>query len=513
VGHGTTTQNRRSSIDNRQFAMVLRLAFRSLAVRPFRTAILACGFGLGIAVMAVLLGVGEVILDQARAPALQGGGDLVISGSFGAVDSARFVLSSLLSDEKTRSTLEAASPSKRATLFLAVRGAKVLSVTARGGIPSLERALRDPEISSQKAWVDASGDERWAHPDPADVVRTMDRFHPQPEVPEFAASWAEWLYFNGRTADGRTRFYLTFMFGPVQTGGTRGAGVRLQLDRDGQTTAYSTAGQVKANDVLTTAPDLDIGGNHVRLESGRYQIQLVLADEESRAGGPGGGAHKPTLTGSLTLEAPPGRSLPPFAIHGARGWLTGYVVPVLSGAIDGALTIGDTNLSLHGGTGYHDHNWGFWKDVRWQWGQVAHDDLSFVYGRVFPPPSVADANHLPGFLGVLGRNGPIALSTDVAIREEDSSHPGRGAQKPAASTNGPDSIFIDARGHELDLHLIFSVDRSIHTQLSPTSSRESSAAFLQMGGSYHVSGRAGTRQIDFTARGAAETFRQSTPIP
>ena len=31
--------------------MILTLAFRSLAVRPFRTAVLACGFGLGIGVI------------------------------------------------------------------------------------------------------------------------------------------------------------------------------------------------------------------------------------------------------------------------------------------------------------------------------------------------------------------------------------------------------------------------------------------------------------------------------
>jgi len=44
--------------------MIIRLAIRSLAVRPVRTFVLACGFGLGIAVMAALLGVGEVILEQ-----------------------------------------------------------------------------------------------------------------------------------------------------------------------------------------------------------------------------------------------------------------------------------------------------------------------------------------------------------------------------------------------------------------------------------------------------------------
>jgi hypothetical protein len=33
--------------------------------------------------------------------------------------------------------------------------------------------------------------------------------------------------------------------------------------------------------------------------------------------------------------------------------------------------------------------------------------------------------------------------------------------------------------------------------------------FLQLGGEYRVTGRAGDRTIDFTARGSAETFRQT----
>src|SRR6185503_11736452 len=41
-----------------------------------------------------------------------------------------------------------------------------------------------------------------------------DRFHPIPATPEFSASWAEWLYFNGHTADGTLRFYITFLAGP-----------------------------------------------------------------------------------------------------------------------------------------------------------------------------------------------------------------------------------------------------------------------------------------------------------
>ena len=76
--------------------MMWRVAWRSLATRPVRTALLAAGFGFGIAVMADLLGVGSVMLEQAHAPALSGDGDLVVSGPFGSIESARFIMSSVL---------------------------------------------------------------------------------------------------------------------------------------------------------------------------------------------------------------------------------------------------------------------------------------------------------------------------------------------------------------------------------------------------------------------------------
>ena len=50
-----------------------KLVVLPLALQPVRSAVLACGFGAGIAAMAGLLGIGEVILEQSRAPALQGG--------------------------------------------------------------------------------------------------------------------------------------------------------------------------------------------------------------------------------------------------------------------------------------------------------------------------------------------------------------------------------------------------------------------------------------------------------
>jgi hypothetical protein len=309
----------------------------------------------------------------------------------------------------------------------------------------------------------------------------MDRFHRQPDVSEFSSSWAEWLYFNGRSADGRVRFYLTFLVGPSIRPGARSARVRLQLDRNGQVKNYASGAEVDDQTVIDGAPNLAIGANEVRLEGLQYRINLRLRAEDDGS----------EIEGTLTLDPDAGRSLAPVTINGARGWLSGYVVPVLSGRISGAITVGRETISLAGASGYHDHNWGFWRDVRWQWGQVGNGEVSMVFGHVFPPADVADPDLMPGFLGVLDRQGLIAVATNVSISEE-------------RSAGMVTAINVTARGNAIDLHLAFSVDRTVRT------GRVMSGAatdFVQLGGTYRVEGQAGGRSINFTARGAAETFQ------
>ena len=472
--------------------MILRLALRSLSTRPLRTAVLAVGFGLGIAVMAELLGVGEVILEQAHAPALQGGGDVVVTGAVGLVDSARFLMSSVLGSDRFRPRTTIVSPTRKATLFLLAHG-QARAIPVRGGVPSRETAVGDPEIVGQDSWTDTPADAAWTNPPPGDVLRAMDRFHPMPNGEQ--TSWAEWLYFNGKSADGTLRFYLTFLAGPPQASGQRPMFVRLQLTRGGQTSNYSAAAQVDERELLERAPDLDLGGNRVRLDGLQYRMTLAL--ERETAAAKGSGPANPSLTGELTLDAALGRSLPPAAIHGARGWVSGYVVPVLAGTFHGTLRVDGEAVSVDGAAGYHDHNWGFWEDVRWQWGQVAGGDVSIVYGRVFPPATVADASRIPGFLGVLGPDGPVAFSTDVSITEED-------------ADGTPKLVRIQAHGRQVDLSLQLDVAESIGTQMLLTRGAEGVMNFLQLGGVYRVTGKAAGRTIDFTARGSAETFRSDS---
>ena len=548
--------------------MILRLAFRSLLTHPIRTLVLACGFGLGVGVMAMLLGVGEVILDQARSPAVSGGGDVVIASSTGELPSARWILSSGLRTGGFENQIAAASPSRRATLYVvpsfssarsaareAGSPAHVLPIRVQGGIPSLERAIGDPETAAVSSWTDAASDAAWSSPDPGAALAALDRFHPIPDVPARADSWAEWLYFNGHAGD--NRFYLTFMVGPKRAGalrlgsgqGKRIAGVRLQLDRAGQRSSYSQSQEVDEADVLSSAPNLTIGSNRVRLDGMQYRITLDLPAENRSS----------RVIGELLIDAITGRALPPLEIRGAAGWLSGYVVPVMSGRLGGSLSVRSADLSVRSadlqsirsadlqsvrsadlqsvrsadlkvgplvqavtfdnGAGYHDHNWGFWKDVSWRWGQVHHGDLSFVYGRIHPPADAADPERIPGFLAAIGPDGPVGYATNVSIEE---------INDPA--TGHPRSITVTGRSSSLDVTMELAVEDAIVTKrggglfgpstplrTSPSTPLRTSPSaplrtsgemdFLQLRARYRVRGRAGERSIDFVAPGAAETFR------
>jgi hypothetical protein len=457
-----------------------RLAIRSLTAHPVRSAVLAAGFGIGVAVMAILLGVAQIVLDQSRAPALVGGGDVLIRLSEQVP--GRLVMAGALQSDALRSRIETAAPTHTSTLVLLHKG-HATRVQARGGIPSLERALGDEETSEIAAWRDSAEDVAWTQDAPDKVLRFIDRFHPVPDVPEWSASWAEWLYFNGRGAD--ARFYLTFLVGPYTDEGDmrRSAGVRLQLDRGGEIETF-TASQPITDAEALQAPDLTIGASYVRLEGMRYIVHLDLAGRSGRR-----------VRGDLTIDASPGRLVPPLELTGTRGWRSGYVVPVMSGRLGGSLDVAGERVDFSGGAGYHDHNWGFWQRVSWQWGRVQQGDLSLLYGRVFPPPEAADPSRIPGFIGVLGPDGPLGYATNVSITETD----GGGGE--------PRTILVRGRGTELDVEVRFDVESVETTRAGSSSALSSGLDFLQMRGTYTVTGRIGARNLSFTAPGSAETFR------
>jgi len=465
--------------------MIGRLAVRSLTAHPVRSAVLAAGFGVGVSVMAILLGVADVVLTQARSSDLVGGGDVVIHLEPSVP--ARMVMSGTLQSDQLRTRVRLAGPSHTSALYL-VKESGVVRVDAHGGIPSVEQAMDDPEVALNREWRDTPEDVAWTQATPEAVLRQIDRFHDVPDAPMWQDSWAEWLYFNGRAHD--ARFYLTFMVGPKQPDGLRPAGVRLQLDRGGHVENFSASARLSQEEALR-APELTIGANRVRLEGLRYVIDLDLRGEGGRV-----------ARGRIGIEASPGRLVPPIEIGGAHGWRTGYVVPVMSGQLGGTLDVAGERIPFDGGAGYHDHNWGFWRGVSWQWGQAQQGDLSLIYGRVFPPRDAADPERIPGFVGALGPDGPLGYATNVTIAEMNDAQ-GR-----------PKTITVTARSRLLDVSMRFDVGSMVTTR-TPQGTLANGLDFLQMRGQYTVSGHAGDRTIEFTAPGSAETFRENpkTQIP
>jgi len=126
---------------------------------------------------------------------------------------------------------------------------------------------------------------------------------------------------------------------------------------------------------------------------------------------------------------------------------------------------------------------------------VQHEGLSILYGRVFPPADAADASRIPGFLMVLGPDGPLGQATRVTIDET-----------PDPTLDRPSRIVVRGTSPSLELRLEIAIESGVRTAMS-AGPVASGLDFLQLRGRYRVSGTAGDRTLDFVAPGAAETFR------
>ena len=119
-------------------------------------------------------------------------------------------------------------------------------------------------------------------------------------------------------------------------------------------------------------PDLVIGRSSVTIEDdGTYT--LVARIQSETGGSP--------LTLDLRVAAGSRRYLPPVEI-GGEGIVSGYTVPLLDARATGRLCEGSRCREIDGSRTYHDHNWGTWGGVTWDWGQAWVGGYSVLYGGV-----------------------------------------------------------------------------------------------------------------------------------
>jgi hypothetical protein len=362
--------------------MILRLVAAELRNRPGRAAFLLAGYALGVAVMVVLLAVGEAMLQQAQDKELVGGGDVVVvpsgvstemlkAGGVGSlflgIDHARFLQRNLLESPRGRDELgiTAASPILDGAQVELFAGGREWKTVAGGEIPSRARAAGAAPALIAGRWADTDADRRWVSPTQDELFREIDHFH-RPRGEALDSTWAEWHYFNA-VLDEQRWIYVTLMVGGRVGEPGRWGGRVLITVREPGGAHRSLTRDLRDTEVRfdTASPDLSFGGGaFVRQEDGNYRVR---AD----AGG---------VRVDLAVRPAARRYFPPTDLGGST-LVSGYVTPALYATAEGTVCLPRCE-AVRGAQAYHDHNWGVWRDVSWEWGSASDANLSLLYGVV-----------------------------------------------------------------------------------------------------------------------------------
>jgi hypothetical protein len=243
------------------------------------------------------------------------------------------------------------------------------------------------------------------------------------------------------------------------------------------------------------------GRAEARVEEGVYRLRARFRD--GRTGRP--------VALEMSVVPTPRAYFPPLVLRGADGFESGYVVPAALARATGTIDVGGEVTRFDHALAYHDHNWGTWRNVAWDWGQTQSTDgrLALVYAVVHAPEltragqggrhfAVVTSNE--GFLGV--------LRPERIVYEEWREGPpvaGRRVRVP-----GVIRFTAWTGGDSLDVRLAV---EDVAASLPAGDPRDDAGAtlgggrvFLQMRGEWTVRGRVAGRGIEFSAPGAAETF-------
>jgi hypothetical protein len=498
--------------------MIRLLATRNLTLKPWRSVFLLFGFSMGVAVMIVLLSIGEALLDQAKDEKLVGGGTITVlpegvdvevlktgglGGLFFSIDHARFIHRQLLAAPRLSDVVTAVAPQiEGKLLYLRTADGRARAVRASGDIPSLTAAVgAGPDVVAGR-WTDDPLDRRWRSPTDAELRHDIDHFHLPPREAAGDPSWAEWHYFNIISADRQRWAFVSFILaGDVGGAGDRWGGqVLVTLHEQGKPQRRFT-GTAPASAVRfsTTDANVAIGDSRVDVQpDGRYHVR-------ARAREDGGGAQ---LTLDLLISPAPGAYFPGAAL--TSGVVSGYVVPALRADASGSLCVARACTTYDGVQAYHDHNWGVWRGVTWEWGAARAGGYTLLYGRVEPPDSVSATQ--PLFVYLVDTAGFLAVFRPRAIRYEDARTTvvdGKTIRTPASAE------MVDVRGDDtLRLALRIEDASASDTRAAAVERGDALAArrlarpyFVQMKGTATIAGRIRGTPLAGTGAGFFETYR------
>lgn len=481
----------------------LLLATRALLDRPVRTLALLVGYGVGVAVMILLLSVGRAIVLQAEDRDITTGGDVVllpagldpeilklggVVPSTAAIPNARYLVRQVLRGPRFAGRIAAAAPRIEGHLVYLRRNGRLVAATADAGIPSLDRAAGVPG-AQEATWRDADDDRRWIAPTPDERLAEIDHFHAALMRPD----WAEWHYFNLADPSGSRYAYLTFLAGGVCNGVREGAVILQVRERGRPPLRAAFRHPLRDGDTSTASADVRVGPNAVTVRDGSYRIRV----------------REPGVRADLVLTPAPGLYFPPYEIE-REGFVSGYVVPALRASVRGAIDFGGAASSWDGAVGYHDHNWGIWRRVTWEWGQASTPGYALLYGVVRSPDLEGDQAPLLVLMQA-GEPGGVLAFFRPQIRLSGWH---RGPRLPGGVASVPREISLAGRsgaGDRITVRIILTEAVATPSPDAGKTPRGLPQAFLQMRGTYQVEATIDGKLLRFAAPGAAETYAPIAP--
>jgi hypothetical protein len=481
--------------------VITTLAFRHLLVRKIRSLFLLLGFSIGVGVMVVLLSVGEAMLDQSRDVSLVGGGEVTIlpqgidveamrtgglGGMFFTIERARFLTRQALGGERHAGMVRTVAPAiEGKLLYLCPAKGKCAPTAVRAGgeIPSRAAALgAGPEVREGR-WSDSPADSAYVAPSAQQLYDEMDRFH-LPRKPD--STWGEWHYFNLVTGP-EEWWYVTFRVdGEVSLTdrGRRWRGRMLVTHRrpEGRHERYSADVPAARVAFDTARADVALGESFVRQRDGEYRLRA-----EARGSGK-------SVRLDLVVRPEPNRYFPPVELRD-DDFLSGYVVPALAASATGRVCAGARCSEVKDVPAYHDHNWGVWRDVTWEWGSARGERLSLLYGGVYGPER---SNTSPFFLTIVD-----SLGVRRVLRFGEIGYEGSRAADGVAGARAPERFTLTGTWDADTVTLSVQVEHALATEMAAASFRR---LFLQMRGRFELSGRIMGERVRDRGQGFFETY-------
>lgn len=489
--------------------MIGRLLFSHLALHPIRSLVFVGAYAVGVSVMLALLSIGEVMVDQSRDEQWVGGGDVTIvpagvdletlrsgGAAFFGIDQARFMAREVLGGPRLANGIGAVAPwiDDRAVYLRRLDSDEAVAVRAAGQIPSAALALGASTEITAGRWTDSPDAVRWLKPTAPELYHEIDRFHLPPETVRGDTTWAEWHYFNLLWPDHERWLYLSYILGGDPSSDHWG-GVVLARYRtpDGRDRSY--ADTLTANDIVfsTSAADLKFGDHAVELldEPLRYHVRARLPARQEG----------PPLTIDIEVHPEPHRYLPPVELAASDSFLSGYVVPALRARPTGRVCVGVDCLDASRTMGYHDHNWGTWANVVWDWGIAHAGEFDVLYGGVHGDVVHGNGRSEERYLGFVADSLGVAAVLEprelTYSGQRTFTFDGENVVVPArlswTAAQGPDSLSVEITLANVALSRL-------------RLGGEPKRYFAQMQGILTLRGRLAGRNVDSSGPGFFETY-------